>query len=245
MKKIKVCIKKKQRILWWLFIFAAFVLMIFYIIITPQLYLSNKYNSVASDYKIEKFIPGHISYDVNSFDFEWKKPYWVFNYNDREFNVVSIKCRLYDDYQLEDLEIWLLDEFQGSIDDNIDCINIDSNCAFGKYNEETKKLENILWTRENCTKSLANNDITFFVKKDNISNYYYKNSKNNNYDVDSEYIIKKINNSYSVNSVNIVFHQKDINLNRLNTDSFPYGNYGCIDYAYLNNEDSHDYFVGW
>lgn len=198
--------KKKKRLKILLIVLAAVIISVLaFIYVLPKMYLAHKYDTKTSDYKIVDFSPAGFRYDLAS-GFEWYNPKWELKHDGRDFNVVMLGVRLYDDYQLEDVEKWLIEELQTNIDKNISFVIIGSSLVFGIFDENNDVLgdyKNIVWTRNNIKlllKSMPHPAICYYygdnvklndeikdkakqnleeideIYNDGVSNYVYSNS---------------------------------------------------------------------
>ncbi len=94
-------------------------------------YLQDKYDMSESQLDILDYEAGRLhlvstDWILEPFKIEWHDYKWEFNYNGREFFVNRIDTRFYDDYQLDDIQIWATDWLSKNIDEKIVGIHFDS-----------------------------------------------------------------------------------------------------------------------
>lgn len=85
-------------------------------------YLCKKYDAEKSDFKLLDSRNSGIYFSDSSLptpDIKWKKFAFEFEYNGRNFFVNRIDGKFYDDYQLEDLEVWCTEWLKENVDDRI------------------------------------------------------------------------------------------------------------------------------
>ena len=85
-------------------------------------YLCEKYNAEPEDFKLVDYRRAHLGSEAYMFFFE--KPVIIdyafeFEYNDKTFFVIKSENGFYDDYQLEDIELWCTEWLQENIDSRI------------------------------------------------------------------------------------------------------------------------------
>ena len=151
-------------------------------------YLVDKYDFdkkeiILLEYKGEKF------HDDTSlgvpFDWYTTSPTWKLRYNKRTFGVTKTEYGFSDDYQLEDIFEWSVDDFK-TVDPNVNGIKID--CG---------KLHDIV-TKENIKDFLINDNDSFVIyyKVDTLEQYYTYSKNgfkytNDNFDNINSQVLKK------------------------------------------------------
>lgn len=209
------------------------VVLLLYIITTvlfvsvfPKIYLSHKYDTKFSDYKIAEYHPGYFAYDINYWDVVWHDSQLVyeFNKNGRKFLVEFMDFNYYDSYQMKDVSEWLTKELQYNVDKNIDMVNVGGTATYGIYNKEKDRYKNVVWTKDNVNEIIKAGKIDkVFIKTNNIGQYIDETRNKNKYtnslfagDMNSKFkdymaklgatFIKEYNN----NSFNIILHQNKL-----------------------------------
>lgn len=94
-------------------------------------YLQGKYDMSESQLDIVDYETGRLhlvstDWIFEPFVIEWHDYKWEFKYNGRTFFVNRIDGRYYDDYQLDDIQIWATDWLSKNIDEKIVGIHFDS-----------------------------------------------------------------------------------------------------------------------
>lgn len=215
--------------------FKKFVIIVFllYIITTilfvsvfPKIYLSHKYDTKFSDYKIAEYHPGYFAYDINYWDVVWHDSQLVyeFNKNGRKFIVEFMDFNYYDSYQMKDVSEWITNELQYNVDKNIDMVNVGAAATYGIYDKEKDRYKNVVWTKNNVNEIIkAGKAGKVFIKTNNIGQYIDETRNKNKYtnslfagDMNSKFnnymtelgtaFIKEYNNS----SFNIILHQNEL-----------------------------------
>ena len=94
-------------------------------------YLKGKYD--VSEYQLEIVDYEMGMYRIEStdwifepFEINWYNYKWKFEYDNKSFFVNRINDRYYDDYQLDDLQIWMTEWLKCNIDGNIVGVQLDS-----------------------------------------------------------------------------------------------------------------------
>lgn len=100
-----------------------------YVKAKAQIYLSQKYDAKISDFEIVDYRKSGI-YWSDRYIF-WITPEWVdfcfeFEYNDKNFMVNRIDGKFYDDYQLDDIEVWCTEWLQENVDERINGVYLRS-----------------------------------------------------------------------------------------------------------------------
>ena len=149
------------------------VLTFAFVCVFPKIYLAHKYDTKMSDYKVIDYVPNHLAYDLGGgFYGEDGRLVYEYKVNGRQFEVDFFDFQYYDSYQMEDVEIWFVEDFKENIDENIDFVDIGSGTVYGVYDWDKEKYQNIVWTRNNINmlvKSLRWDDI--YIKTDEIDKY--------------------------------------------------------------------------
>lgn len=123
-------------------IMAAVIVSVFtFIFVVPKVYLAHKYDTKITDYKVEKFYPGYFMYDIDFWATKWHNTKWDIKTKNGNFKVIISHQCLYDDYQRNEIEQWILEELQKKINKNICCIPISSSDIYGKYDSEREFKE--------------------------------------------------------------------------------------------------------
>lgn len=94
-------------------------------------YLKDKYGLSESQLEIVDYETGmyHIEstdWIFKPFEIKWYNYKWKFEYADKKIFVNRINGRYYDDYQLDDLQIWMTDWLKSNINENIVGVQFDS-----------------------------------------------------------------------------------------------------------------------
>ena len=136
----------------------AVISTIAFVWVFPKIYLARKYDTKMNDYRVESFTPGYFMYDIDYWAVKWHNPRWTVKTKNRKFNVIYLYAHLYDDYQMEDVEEWVVEEFKDKIDNNICFVGINSYNTFGLYNYDSNivHISNTLWTKENISSFISN-----------------------------------------------------------------------------------------
>lgn len=145
--------------------------------------MEKKYGNEAPKFEVASFYLGHYHYDIDYWKFIWRETKWNCKSDDRDFTIIIEKGKLYDDYQLKDINGWCLEELQKRIDPNIDCISISSNSIF--YTDYTDlngervfiDYHNKVWRKEDASKiiSLLIPIDDIYIRDDNFEKYLIKN----------------------------------------------------------------------
>ena len=142
-----------------------------------RIHMRSKYGADTPRYHVQYFVPSYSMYDCSYWKSVRRYPRWMCKAADREFAIVSIDGKLYDDYQLKDVNEWCLEKMQKDIDENIDCVTIASKALFktyesdasGEYNEV---YNNRVWKKSDMDEFLANNGLeSVYVREDNFEKY--------------------------------------------------------------------------
>ncbi len=178
--------KKKAGVSCLVIVLLAAITALNLIVVAPAAYLANKYDEPIYSYKLKRVVfpksfieyPYIIlpTYSLTSFRWEYEK-------NNRLFNVEYAKDsygettrnnrKFFDDYQLEDLELWTTEFLQKQVYDEICGIRIKVSDMYSCYqnnvitNDSAKHyLE--FYTKNEIRKSLNNKaDICLYVKNNN------------------------------------------------------------------------------
>ena len=94
-------------------------------------YLQDKYEMTEEqldilDYETGRYHLVSTDWIFEPFKIEWHNYKWQFEYNGREFFVNRINGRYYDDYQLDDIQLWATEWLSKNVDEHIIGINFDS-----------------------------------------------------------------------------------------------------------------------
>ena len=94
-------------------------------------YLQDKYEMTEEqldilDYETGRYHLVSTDWIFEPFKIEWHNYKWQFEYNGREFFVNRINGRYYDDYQLDDIQLWATEWLSKNVDENIIGIHFDS-----------------------------------------------------------------------------------------------------------------------
>lgn len=210
---------------------------IMFVSVFPRIYLSHKYNTKLSDYKVYDYFPGYFVYDINYWDVVWHESQLVYEAKDdgRIFKVDFMNFQYYDAYQMKEVSEWLIDELKNNVDENIDMVNVSDATVYGIYNEEKDKYKNIVWTKDNVNEIIKagriseifikTDDIEQYLENPNVSNtvtYYNSNNKNEKFDEYISSFKKKYYDLYHLNDVTIYLHESDLTAHI----HFGYGYYG-------------------
>ena len=188
---------KKKRIfkIFGILIFVVTVTTFLYVFVFPKIYLSHKYDTKMSDYKLVHYSPNHLAYDLGG-GFFWEDGVMIYEYkpNKREFEVDFFNFQYYDAYQIADVEKWLLEDFKKNIDENIDLVGIGSGTVYGIFDKDKGKYKNVVWTRDNIGELLKGERFGYiYVKKGNFEEYLINSNFNevddyyNNFNVNEKY----------------------------------------------------------
>lgn len=125
-------------------------------------YLQDKYGISEERLSILDYETGRLhlvstDWILEPFKIEWHDYKWEFNYNGRDFFVNRINGRYYDDYQLDDIQIWATDWLSKNIDKNIIGIQFDSS---NLINYQINYGNKFLVTKENVI-DLFNDTCTY------------------------------------------------------------------------------------
>lgn len=121
-------------------------------------YLQDKYEMTEEqldilDYETERYHLVSTDWIFEPFKIEWHNYKWQFEYNGREFFVNRINGRYYDDYQLDDIQLWATEWLSKNVDENIIGIEFDSSSLLNYSNK-------ILFTKDNAI-DLFNDPCTY------------------------------------------------------------------------------------
>lgn len=94
-------------------------------------YLQDKYEMTEEqldilDYETGRYHLVSTDWIFEPFKIEWHNYKWQFEYNGREFFVNRINGRYYDDYQLDDIQLWATEWLSKNVDEHIIGIKFDS-----------------------------------------------------------------------------------------------------------------------
>lgn len=94
-------------------------------------YLQDKYEMTEEqldilDYETGRYHLVSTDWIFEPFKIEWHNYKWQFKYNGREFFVNRIDGRYYDDYQLDDIQLWATEWLSKNVDEKIVGIHFDS-----------------------------------------------------------------------------------------------------------------------
>lgn len=94
-------------------------------------YLQDKYEMTEEqldilDYETGRYHLVSTDWIFEPFKIEWHNYKWQFEYNGREFFVNRINGRYYDDYQLDDIQLWATEWLSKNVDEKIVGIHFDS-----------------------------------------------------------------------------------------------------------------------
>lgn len=220
MKKSKKSIYKKIGKILLILLLLYILGTIIFISVFPRIYLSNKYDTKMSDYKVYDYCPGNFHYDIDYWAVVWHDSYLVYEAKDdgRIFNVKFMNFQYYDAYQMKEVSEWITEELQNNVDKNIDMVNIHDTAVYGIYNEEKDKYKNVVWTKDNVNEIIkAGRTSEIFIKTDDIQQYLlndsaevtYYNSGNTNSNFD-EYISdirNKFNDKYKSDYSTLYLHE--------------------------------------
>ena len=114
-------------------------------------YLQDKYEMTEEqldilDYETGRYHLVSTDWIFEPFKIEWHNYKWQFEYNGREFFVNRINGRYYDDYQLDDIQLWATEWLSKNVDENIIGIRFDSS---NLINYQLNYSNKILITKEN------------------------------------------------------------------------------------------------
>lgn len=136
-------------------------------------YLQDKYQMNEEqidiiDYEIGMYHLDSTDMFFNWFEIRWYPYKWQFNYNGREFFVNRINGRYYDDYQLDDIQLWATEWLAKKINNNIIGIRFDSEILFNYQMHYSNKM---IFTKDNaidlfndaCTYDYADGSIEYNV----------------------------------------------------------------------------------
>lgn len=101
-------------------------------------YLCEKYDASVNEFELVDYNSPHIYWKEHNIFFQkpvWINPSFEFIYNGRLFIVSKMNNEFYDDYQLEDVEIWCTEWCQNNVDDRITAVEIDSSNTLFSYQE--------------------------------------------------------------------------------------------------------------
>ena len=115
-------------------------------------YLQDKYEMTEEqldilDYETGRYHLVSTDWIFEPFKIEWHNYKWQFEYNGREFFVNRINGRYYDDYQLDDIQLWATDWLSKNVDENIIGIRFDSEILFNYQMHYSNKM---LFTKDNA-----------------------------------------------------------------------------------------------
>ena len=114
-------------------------------------YLQDKYEMTEEqldilDYETGRYHLVSTDWIFEPFKIEWHNYKWQFEYNGREFFVNRINGRYYDDYQLDDIQLWATEWLSKNVDEHIIGIQFDSS---NLINYQLNYSNKILITKEN------------------------------------------------------------------------------------------------
>lgn len=160
-------------------------------------YLKGKYD--VSEYQLEIVDYEMGMYRIEStdwifepFEINWYNYKWKFEYDNKSFFVNRINGRYYDDYQLDDLQIWMTEWLKCNIDGNIVGVQLDSSYLikyqmnFGNKSLITKD-KIIDFFNTDCIYDDNNKFADFMLALYVDDSYYYQISEQEN-----EYILNSI-----------------------------------------------------
>lgn len=148
-----------------------------YVKTKAQFYLSQKYDAKMSDFEVVDYRRAGIYWD--DYNIFWLTPKWVdfcfeFEYSNRKFMVNRVGGKFYDDYQLDDLEIWCTKFLQKNIDDKIIGVYLDSKSIV--YYLNSTGHDNNYIIKENDIEEFLNT-YSFSEESDNFNFIYlYENN---------------------------------------------------------------------
>ena len=220
MKKSKKSIYKKIGKILLMLLLLYILGTIIFISVFPRIYLSNKYDTKMSDYKVYDYCPGNFHYDIDYWAVVWHDSYLVYEAKDdgRIFNVKFMNFQYYDAYQMKEVSEWLTDELKNTVDENIDMVNIRDTAVYGIYDEEKDKYKNVVWTKDNVNEIIkAGRTSEIFIKTDDIQqyllndsaevNYYNSGNTNSNFDEYISDIRNKFNDKYKSDYSTLYLHE--------------------------------------
>ena len=194
-----------------------------YVKTKAQFYLSQKYDAKMTDFEVVDYRRAGIYWDDHNIF--WLTPNWVdfcfeFEYNNRKFMVNRVGGNFYDDYQLDDLEIWCTKFLQENIDDKIIGVNLDSNNIVYYLNSTGRDNNYVI--KYNDVEEFLNN-YSFSGESDNI-NFIYLYEENTDTKQDKQIlhqiekeISSKLQKKIRLNGDTIVSFAKNNNLNKYNS----------------------------
>lgn len=226
MKKSKKVISKKVGKILLIVLFLYILGTIMFVSVFPRIYLSHKYNTSLSDYKVYDYFPGYFAYDINYWNVVWHESQLVYEAKDdsRIFKVKFMNFQYYDAYQMKEVSKWITEELQDNIDKNIDIVNVGDGSVYGIYDKDKGKYKNVVWTKDNVKYIIEGNMISnIFIKTDDIA-YYLKKSENhyrNYYNIENtnasfdayiNELCDKFYSTYQINNLCLYLHENDLEL---------------------------------
>lgn len=115
-------------------------------------YLQDKYEMTEEqldilDYETGRYHLVSTDWIFEPFKIEWYDYKWEFEYNGREFFVNRINGRYYDDYQLDDIQLWATEWLSKNVDEHIIGIRIYSEFLFNYQMHYSNKM---IFTEDNA-----------------------------------------------------------------------------------------------
>ena len=173
-------------------------------------YETGRYHIVSTDWILEPFIV------------EWHNYKWQFDYNGREFFVNRINGRYYDDYQLDDIQLWATEWLSKNVDENIIGIKFDSEILFNYQIHYSNKM---LFTGDNaidlfndpCTYDYSNDFFEFGVEIYIDETYYSSMTEQEN-----EHILAVVKNKLPNSKFEFLEKVKD---NKIEKNKIKYSNW--------------------
>ncbi len=135
-------------------------------------YLCDKYSADKDKFKIVDYEAGRfhlISTDwiFEPFSIEWYDYKWELNYSGRAFFVNRINGRFYDDYQLDDIEVWATNWLKDNVNKHIIGIKISSGSIIN-YQCYTNGISNSFVFRQEDIQSFLGNYATYCYINESI-----------------------------------------------------------------------------
>ena len=152
----------------------------------------SEYQLEIVDYEMGMYRIEPTDWIFEPFEINWYNYKWKFEYDNKSFFVNRINDRYYDDYQLDDLQIWMTEWLKCNIDGNIVGVQLDSSYLikyqmnFGNKSLITKD-KIIDFFNTDCIYDDNNKFADFMLALYVDDSYYYQISEQEN-----EYILNSI-----------------------------------------------------
>ncbi len=195
-------------------------------------YLCDKYDADKDEFELVDYKHSRLVIEdfQELFDvLQWYDFSFEFKFKDKNFFVNRYKGRFYDDYQIDDIEMWCTDWLKENVDTNISGVFLDSkNIAY--YQHNTRKSNKYIVNQKDAEDFILN---CYSKKTPTVISYYEKNISEKDYSKERDYIKSIINTKIDSKKEFQIYITSNTHLKRLVGKSSDYEDYWATVYSSL------------